>query len=41
MNLLDFFSNAMNNIYEVVCTSKPQGGELKDIKMQRIVISKE
>lgn len=36
-----FFPNALSNIYEVVCTSKPQGGELRDIKMQRTVISKE
>lgn len=36
-----FFPNAVSNIYEVVRTSKPWAGELRDIKMHSIVISVE
>lgn len=36
------FANAMSNIYEVICASKPQGYGLGSIKMQStIIISKE
>lgn len=38
VNPLISSSQAMNNIEEIICTWKPPGGEVRDIKIQRTVI---